>query len=87
MKFRDIIINREHRFCIGMEEETGKYYVCIPVSNQLVDYSEYYEIDSSQFTLFQKDTEAALDFVNLCRQRKLDHLLMQKPGRDRGIAS
>ena len=69
---------------MGIEEASGKYYVSIPVANQLVDYLEYYEIDHSQFLLFKEKIDAVLDFVNLCKQRKLDHLLMHKPGRDRG---
>lgn len=84
MKFRDYAVSREHRFSIGMEEESGKFYISIPVSNQYVDYEEYYEISKDMFESFQADMMSALDFVKDCRERKKDELLIQKPGKYRG---
>ncbi|SHF79022.1 hypothetical protein [Vibrio gazogenes] len=84
MIFKDKKINKEHRFSIGVEEMSGKYFVSIPVSNSYVDYEEYYEIDESQFQLFYQNMELALSFVKLCRERKKDHLLLQPPGDLRG---
>jgi hypothetical protein len=73
-------------FSIGVEETTGRFYVSIPVSNGLVDYEEYYEIDRASFELFQNDIDAAVDFVMKCRRRELDELLIEKPGTNRGSA-
>lgn len=47
MKFVDTATNRGHRFSIGLELESGRCYLAIPVSNRLCDYEEYYEIDRS----------------------------------------
>lgn len=86
MKFNDVFVSREHMFSIGIEETSGKFYVSIPVSNGLVDYEEYYEIDRATFELFQRDLAAALAFVERCRRRELDELLIVQPGTNRGTA-
>lgn len=85
MKFDDLLVSREHRFSIGVEELSGRYYLSIPVSNSLVDYEEYYEIDKDAFERYQSDVSAALPFVERCRQRKADDLLILKPGTNRGV--
>lgn len=87
MEFTDVYFNREERFSLGIEESSGKFYVSFPVSNQMTDYEEYYEIDRAQLDLFQKDLNAALLFVTKCRNRQLDELLLQKPGSLRGSAT
>lgn len=86
MKFNDVFVSREDRFSIGVEEQSGRYYVSIPVSNGMVDYEEYYEIDKAQFGLYQADMQAALEFVKRCRNRESDDLLIVKPGKNRGTA-
>ncbi|MBV7566021.1 hypothetical protein [Pseudomonas sp. PDM27] len=86
MKFKDAFVSREHMFSIGVEETTGRFYVSIPVSNGMVDYEEYYEIDRASFDLFQKDPDTALVFVMKCRRRELDNLLIVQPGANRGTA-
>jgi len=86
MKFTDLYFTREERFSLGIEETSGKLYVSFPVRNDMIEYEEYYEINRGQFELFQKDLNAALEFVNRCRRRELDELLIQKPGSRRGTA-
>jgi len=86
MKFIDINFSRENRFSIGVEEEAGKFFLSIPVRNQRVDYEEYYEISKEMFESFKVDMNSALPFVQQCRNRELDHLLIQKPGKDRGVS-
>lgn len=85
MKFSDTKHSRENRFAIGIEERSGKYYLSIPVGNQLVDYEEYYELTKAEFDQFESDLSQAVAFADDCRKRKKDHLLIQKPGRDRGV--
>lgn len=86
MKFQGIYVSRDDMFSLGVEETTGRFYASIPVSNAMVDYEEYYEIDRPTFDLFQNNLEQALAFVTLCRQRKVDDLLMVQPGQNRGTA-
>jgi hypothetical protein len=84
MYFRDIVISVDKRYSIGIESISGRYYVSIPVGNGLADYEEYYEIAEDQYHLFLHDKEAAIDFVDACRRREHDDLLIQRPGSNRG---
>jgi hypothetical protein len=83
-QFTDTFVNREHLFSMGTEEVSGKHYVSIPVSNGMVDYEEYYEVDQALFDHFSVDVNAALEFVQKCRRREMDDRLIVKPGRLRG---
>lgn len=84
MKFNDVAVHKEGRYSLGVEEESGKYYVSIPVSNRMVDYEEYYEIDKPTFERYRADIDSARELVDRIRKREMDHLLIVKPGRDRG---
>ena len=86
MKFNDVLVSKADRYSIGVEEESGRFYVSFPVRNEYAEYEEYYEIDRAQFELFQRDGAAALAFVTKCRNREKDDLLIVKPGRLRGVA-
>jgi hypothetical protein len=86
MNFTDILVLKAERFSIGIEEESGKYYLSIPVANRLVSYEEYYEINKDEFDAFTANATAAAAFVRKCRSRELDDRLIMKPGRDRGSA-
>lgn len=86
MKFKDVVVDRAERFSVGVEEDSGKHYVSIPVSNGMVDYEEYYEIDQPTFERYRADPDSARELVARCRRRELDHLLIVKPGKNRGTA-
>ncbi|MDN6858942.1 hypothetical protein QO207_20300 [Pseudomonas sp. CAN2814] len=86
MKFNDRCWSREHRFSIGREEVSGRCYLSIPVSNRRVDNEEYYAIERADFDAWQQDMSLALGFVERCRRREMDHLLLMAPGPDRGTA-
>jgi hypothetical protein len=84
MKFTDSYFSREDRFSLGVEETTGRFYVSIPVSNGVVDYEAYYELGARQYDAFMSDPASAIPFVQECRLREHDDLLIQKPGWNRG---
>lgn len=86
MKFKDIVVRREERFSVGVEEDSGRHYVSIPVSNGLVDYEEYYEIDQATFERYCADPDSARELVERCRRREMDDRLIVKPGKNRGTA-
>lgn len=86
MRFNDIFVSKEGRFSVGVEESSGVLYVSIPVSNGMVDYEEYYEVDRGIFEMCQSDMPAALEFVGQCQRRERDDLLIIKPGKSRGTA-
>jgi hypothetical protein len=85
MRFTDVWFSRTLRFAIGIEEESGRYYLSIPVANRMVDHEEYYEIDPATYQHFRTDPDAANAFADRCRHRELDDLLFHNPGRDRGV--
>jgi hypothetical protein len=85
MKFADTTVNREHRFSIGRELESGRYYLSIPVSNRLCDYEEYYEIDQSRHDAYPGNVSELVALAVRCRARMCDDLLIGAPGLDRGF--
>jgi hypothetical protein len=85
MRFRTCHVWPELSFAIGLDEQSGRCFLSIPVSNRLVDYEEYYAIDQGAFDLYARNPAAAA-FVARCRARQADELLILPPGRDRGVA-
>lgn len=83
MKLKSIFTNETEYFSIGLEETSGKFYLSIPVSNRLVDYEEHNEIPKACFDRYLEKPDSALEFVEQCRNQRMDHLLMIKPGSDR----
>lgn len=72
-------------FAIGIDDETGKHYLSIPVFNGHVEYSEHYEISPEMFNAAKANMASALPFAHECAAQKMDHLLIQKPGKNRGF--
>ncbi len=87
MKFEDTYFSYEKRYSLGKEQESGKFYVSIPVSNTKADYEEYYEITMEFHNAFPLNTEEVEEFVQACRLHQNDSLLIIKPGSDRGYPS
>jgi hypothetical protein len=86
MRFRDIAFSREKRFALGQDMTAGGFYLSIPVSNQTVDYEEYYAISKQELDGFLADETAAELFAGRCRRREMDHLLIVQYGSRRGSA-
>ena len=85
MKFKDTYVNKEHRFSVGQETGSGKYYISIPVSNQRVDYEEYYEISKEIHDQCPDNIDELVKLVNKCKKHEMDEKLIIKPGKDRGV--
>ena len=84
MTFEDAAVHPLERFAVGVERDSGRFYVSIPVSNGMADYEEYYAIDRATFDHFLADLDGARPFVARCRAHEMDDLLIVAPGRDRG---
>lgn len=84
MAYQDNFFSREDRYSIGIETDSGRYYISIPVSNGVLDYEEYYQLDPDQYETFLADGNAAAEFAESCRRRERDELLIEKPGWNRG---
>lgn len=86
MQFVDSHVNREHRFSLGREVESGRCYLAVPVSNRMADYEEYYELSQAAHDAYPSNLAEILGFLERCKARMCDELLFIQPGADRGIA-
>ena len=84
MAYVDTFLSRKHRYSIGIESKSDRYYVSIPVTNGALDYEEYYELSETQYHEFLAHGSAAIEFVESCRRHEQDKLLIEKPGWNRG---
>ena len=80
-----VFVDRDRRFSLDIDGESGRTFVSIPVRNQLVEYEESYEIDRDRFDACLIDPTLAYDLVDRARRRELDHLLLRRPGSERGL--
>ena len=86
MKLRDEFFDRENRYSLGVDVDSGRHYASIPVSNGAVDYEEYYELSADEYVRLLTDSVAAVVFVDECRRHERDDLLLVQPGTNRGTA-
>ena len=84
MRFKDHFFSKEDRYSLGLDTETGKFYLSIPVSNGLVDYEEYFEIGAKTFEELMEHPIQAIFLAEKCRKHEMDEKLIIKPGRLRG---
>jgi len=84
MQLRAVFTDRVMRFSLETDETSGRAFVGIPVRNTMVEYIEWYEVDAATFARFVADPTQAHELVGKARRREVDHLLLFKPGRDRG---
>lgn len=83
-KMKNVFVDRENRWGLDIDEISGRMFVSIPVANRMADYLEWYEVDEESFERFRADPSSAKEFVAKAKNRELDHLLLLKPGTDRG---
>jgi len=84
MQFDDLYTSQKDRFSVGVERESGRYYLSIPVSNGLVEYEEYYEIDQSTYESLDRAFAETRAICENSRARLNDAKLIEKPGKMRG---
>ena len=85
MRWNCVYVDTVRRFSLEIEEESGRTFVAIPVRNQMAEYDEWYEVDAATFEAYRGDPSLAHEFVERCKRRELDHLLLLPPGSDRGV--
>ncbi len=84
MNIKSVYVDAVKRFSLDVDEASGRTFVSIPVSNSMVDYVEWYEVDRETFGRFEADPALAHDLVEKAKRREVDHLLLLPPGTDRG---
>ena len=85
MKADDLHINEEERFSIGVDRDTGKYYLSFPVHNRLCSYEEFYLISEPTALGYPENIELVRELLDKSRKRENDSMLIIKPGTDRGV--
>lgn len=83
---RAVLVHRDRRFSLDVDQESGRTFVAIPVRNQMTEYDEYYEVSREDFERYLASPPLAFEFVERAKRRELDHLLLYPPGSDRGWA-
>ena len=84
VKFNDSLFSKSGSFSIGIEEESGRSYISIPVRNHLVEYEEYFEISADEYNKYLGDIESAIHLANRYRLKHEDDRLFYKPSKIRG---
>jgi hypothetical protein len=86
VKIKAVYVDRTKRFSLEVDQDSGRTFVGIPVRNSKVEYTEWYEVkDKATFDSFQADPSLAHAMVDQAKRREIDHLLLFKPGTDRGV--
>ena len=85
MKFVDSAINQEQRYSLGQEQETGRYYVSVPVNNMFAEYEEYFEIEEMMFRCYPENMALVNQFADECRSRLHDSKMLTEPESERGV--
>jgi hypothetical protein len=86
-RFEETYFSLEHRYSLGIDLKVDGYFLSFPVTNGVVDYEEHYGLTSAQYELLMTDQTAALKFLDECRRREHDELLVYRPHSSRGIPS
>lgn len=85
MKFKYTKFSKELRFTIGIEEESGLYFLSFPVnSSRFADDEEYYEISEEEYKSFSEDLNNGVELLNRCKKRQEDSRLLSPPADPRG---
>ena len=84
MKPRDEFFSRTDRYSLGIDDDSGRRYLSIPVGSDLVDYEEYFELSHREYAELLADPDSARAFAEECRRREQDDRLILKPGSNRG---
>lgn len=67
--FMDTHVFRSEVFSLGVDRETGAYYLSTPISGatHAVDIEAYYSITDDEYRLFAESPIAARSFTEDCR--------------------
>lgn len=77
MRFDDTFVSRTERFSLGIERDSGRHYLSIPVSLPMVDYEAFYALSEQEYQLVLNDADACADFMQRCRAGECEERLMR----------
>jgi len=70
MIFTDTHVNKEKRYSLGIEKNSGEFYISFPVYNGLVEYEEYYQLTTEQYDGYPENSVELEQFLNECKSQK-----------------
>lgn len=73
--FQSRMVFSDIQCTIGTEVCTNRFYLSFPVSNHMVEHSEYYELTSEEFSQCLEDPGFLASLLENCRHRKEDKRL------------
>lgn len=74
-RFRDIVVNRAHRFTLGVDTETGDYFLSTPIVGRMhaVQFEGYYRISKAEFEHYRDHPNEAEPLLEACRYHRRNH--------------
>lgn len=75
MKYEFSYFSEEHDDWLGLDPDSKRHILGIPVSNPRVDYIETYWLNNEQYDDFVTNQNMAAEFADACRRREHDDLL------------
>ena len=68
-RFVDTHVFRQHRFSLGVDRQTGGYFLSTPVSGRTAaaEYEGYFAVSEADYRRYRDDPDAAASFTEDCR--------------------
>ncbi|RXF67092.1 hypothetical protein [Hansschlegelia zhihuaiae] len=79
LQFDELMISQEERYSLGIERTTGKHYLSVEMTQDYVEFEEFYEISEEEFASMLDDPEAGQAFARRCRAGGEDSRLFRRP--------
>lgn len=86
MHAKDTFTSVTSRYSLGVDSDTGRPYLSIPVTTGVADYEEFYLLTDDEYDRFGAVENDAARFAGECRERRHDDRLIVQPGWNRGTA-
>mgnify|MGYP006900077540 CR=1 FL=1 len=80
-RFKDLIVNREYQFSLGVDTATGNHYLSTPITKDgqhsveyrgrhthAVEYEARFGIDLKEFKRFRDHPAETKNFITICRE-------------------
>ncbi|MGV6988187.1 hypothetical protein ACWA5Z_04185 [Testudinibacter sp. P80/BLE/0925] len=84
-RFKDIYVNKDNFFSIGIDTLDNRYYISIPLTIGIADYEEHYIINDDMFSNYPNNLDEVIRFVDDCKNRKNDQYLIDDVWVNRGV--
>lgn len=72
-RFVDHMVDREHRFSLGLDTTTGRHFLATPISGRMaaVEFEAWFAISPEEYARFRDDPASAEPFLESCRMGRM----------------